>query len=270
MDQPQNSSVQKKRFCWLAIASTLLAIVGFAIIFFYIKIIISPWILKLFCIITASSLGLIGFVFGILGLYKITRSKGTLKGTTLVVAGVISNFLIIFGFLGIPTGCNAYGMVCGSNLCQLGKAMLLYENKYDQFPDPNQWCDLLLKDGNVKPQNFVCPTAVRQKFVGYIWPFKDKIILQSSFRRKGKWSTYAMNPNCKPNSTNDTVLLFETSPGWNQHGGKELVTKDNHNGDGANILMLEDGCEFDKYPEGCNWGDTQGISKKTEEEKDKF
>ena len=136
--------------------------------------------------------------------------------------------------------------------------MLLYEDKYGQFPDPNRWCDLLLKDGNVKPQNFVCPTSVRPKFIGYIWPFKGKIILEIPFERKGKCS-YAMNPNCKPNSPIDTVLLFDTFAGWNQHGGKELTTTANHNGDGANVLLNDFHPEFDRFPEECNWGDANGV-----------
>jgi hypothetical protein len=37
-----------------------------------------------------------------------------------------------------------------------------------------------------------------------------------------------MNPNCEPNSPPDMVLLFETKAGWNQHGGPELFTFDNH------------------------------------------
>ena len=39
---------------------------------------------------------------------------------------------------------------------------------------------------------------------------------------------YAMNPNCEPNSPPDTVLLFESKGGWNQHGGPEFLTFDNH------------------------------------------
>jgi len=37
-----------------------------------------------------------------------------------------------------------------------------------------------------------------------------------------------MNPNCKPNSPPDTVILFETKAGWNQYGGTEPSTLDNH------------------------------------------
>jgi hypothetical protein len=48
---------------------------------------------------------------------------------------------------------------------------------------------------------------------------------------------YAMNPNCKPDSPGDMVLLFETKAGWNQHGGPELFTFDNHDPRGGCVLL---------------------------------
>ncbi len=51
---------------------------------------------------------------------------------------------------------------------------------------------------------------------------------------------YAMNPDCKPDSPPDTVLLFETKAGWNQHGGPELFTFDNHDPRGG-LVLLNDG-----------------------------
>jgi hypothetical protein len=51
---------------------------------------------------------------------------------------------------------------------------------------------------------------------------------------------YAMNPQCEPNSPADTVLLFETKDGWNQHGGPELFTFDNHDPKGG-LVLLNDG-----------------------------
>ncbi len=46
--------------------------------------------------------------------------------------------------------------------------------------------------------------------------------------RKVERCSYAINPNCKPNSPVDVVLLFETQGGWNQHGGPELLSTQNH------------------------------------------
>ena len=46
-----------------------------------------------------------------------------------------------------------------------------------------------------------------------------------------------MNPNCGPDSPPDMVLLFETKAGWNQHGGLELFTFDNHDPKGGCVLL---------------------------------
>ena len=53
-------------------------------------------------------------------------------------------------------------------------------------------------------------------------------------------SHYAMNPNCRPSSGGDTVLLFEANAGWNQHGGPELFTFENHDPKGG-LVLLNDG-----------------------------
>jgi hypothetical protein len=53
-------------------------------------------------------------------------------------------------------------------------------------------------------------------------------------------SDYAMNPNCQGDSPKDMVLLFESKPGWNQHGGPELFTFDNHDPKGG-LVLLNDG-----------------------------
>jgi hypothetical protein len=51
---------------------------------------------------------------------------------------------------------------------------------------------------------------------------------------------YAMNLGCRADSPSDMVLLFETKAGWNQHGGPELFTFDNHGPKGG-LVLLNDG-----------------------------
>jgi hypothetical protein len=50
-------------------------------------------------------------------------------------------------------------------------------------------------------------------------------------------SDYAMNPNCQGDSPKDMVFLFESRPGWNQHGGPELFIFDNHDPKGGLVLL---------------------------------
>jgi hypothetical protein len=57
-------------------------------------------------------------------------------------------------------------------------------------------------------------------------------------------STYAMNPSCRYDSALDTVLLFEIKAGWNQHGGPELFTFDNHDPKGGCVLLNDGTVKF--------------------------
>jgi prepilin-type processing-associated H-X9-DG protein len=52
-------------------------------------------------------------------------------------------------------------------------------------------------------------------------------------------------------------LLFETKAGFNQVGGPELLTTDNHNGKGCNVLFADNTVEFVKTEELANlkWKD---------------
>jgi hypothetical protein len=102
------------------------------------------------------------------------------------------------------------------------------------YPIPNQWCDNILNPypawGGI--------TIVRRNAKLLICPSAGK----------GK-NHYAMNPNCKPDSPADMVLLFETKGGWNQHGGPELFTFDNHDPKGGCVLLNDGTVKFIRTPE---------------------
>ena len=122
------------------------------------------------------------------------------------------------------------GMGCNSNLEKIGKAILIYSKENNsKYPDPNIWCDLLLKNGHVEKDDFVCP-EIKFRWKRQILPLPIPI------NRK---CYYAINPNCEPNSPPDTVLLFETKGGWNLAGGSELLTTQNHRG--LCFVLLNDG-----------------------------
>ncbi|MHC4545214.1 MAG: H-X9-DG-CTERM domain-containing protein [Planctomycetota bacterium] len=120
----------------------------------------------------------------------------------------------------------AFRVVCGQNMHGLGKAMLIYTNNYDdKFPTQTKWCDLLIKYAEVPPEGFRCKGA----------PQQDRC-------------NYAMNKNLenvdRRNAPPDMVLVFESSPGWNQSGGPELLTTDNHKDDGCYVLFVDGHVEF--------------------------
>ena len=51
---------------------------------------------------------------------------------------------------------------------------------------------------------------------------------------------YALNAAWTADSPPDVVFLFDAKPGWNQHGGPELFTFDNHDPKGG-LVLLNDG-----------------------------
>jgi hypothetical protein len=93
-------------------------------------------------------------------------------------------------------------------------------NKTNQYPVPSKWCDAVLQGYPPGKDAFKCPSADDGK------------------------SHYAINPDCKSDSPLDTVLLFETKAGWNQHGGPELFTFDNHDPKGGCVLLNDGTVKF--------------------------
>jgi len=148
---------------------------------------------------------LVSIVMGGLALYQIKKSNGRLKGKMLVVVvvvGIIFSFIVAF----FSRGCVlSYQFMCESNLRWLKVSINIYSDDNEgRYPTAERWCDLL-KDYTVEDK-FICPAK----------------------RRTGERCSYAINPNCEPNSPPDMVLLFETKGGWNQHGGPEIVSTENH------------------------------------------
>jgi len=84
------------------------------------------------------------------------------------------------------------------------------------YPDSKTWCDSIKRGRKL----LICPSAIEGK------------------------CHYAMNPNCQPDSPGDMVLLFETKAGWNQHGGPELFTFDNHDPPGGCVLLNDGTVKF--------------------------
>jgi hypothetical protein len=115
---------------------------------------------------------------------------------------------------------------CGLNMQTIYTSGPLYQKKVSSYPEPAEWCDAVMEgrkhylSEERMTGHFKCPSAGEGK------------------------CHYAMNPNCKPNSPPDTVLLFETKAGWNQHGGPELFTFDNHNPKGGCVLLNDGTVKF--------------------------
>jgi len=173
-------------------------------------------------------------ILGIVGLVKIGKSGGKLKGNGFAIAGIVVPVVASVFVLPMVVGISlpafvrardqAQRMTCGTNMSGLGKAMLIYANDYnDKFPTSSKWCDLLIEHASVDKMAFRCRGAAEGP------------------------CNYAMNKNVSELGTSappDMVLLFETHPGWNQVGGPEILTSENHRDDGCNVLFVDSHVEF--------------------------
>jgi len=121
----------------------------------------------------------------------------------------------------------AYRINCGYSIRILGSSWQMYALDYDSYPKKANWCDLTKPylEENDNLEYFICPN--------------DKT---------GPCS-YAMNENI-PDDANelpdDLVLLFESTPGWNQIGGPDDVVTDRHKRPGASVTFAGGRVEFVK------------------------
>jgi prepilin-type processing-associated H-X9-DG protein len=205
--------------------------------------------------ITSMILGILSFctflltaplalILGIIALVKIAKSNGRLKGTGMAIIGIVVPVValpIVAIMMGImlpglaQARSAAQRVVCINNLKQLGVATMLYaKDNNDRYPSSDKWCDLLkpyYKDDKL----LICPSASHAK------------------------CSYAMNKNL-PEFTKqvknpaETILLFESKPGWNQSGSRELLTTENHHESGS-ILFCDGHVEFRnmQYINNLNW-----------------
>jgi len=150
---------------------------------------------------------------------------------------VLVVLLVIFAPGPIPQE-RAYNIICKTNLHYLRAALYLYADEQGNvYPTPEKWCDLLVdKFGDFNDKHFRCPGG------------------------EGGRCDYAMNPHVDPFSAPDVVLLFESTSGWNQFGGLEILTLENHNGKGCNILFNDLHVEFVRPEkiEKLRWKDQEG------------
>ena len=197
----------------LAVASLVLGILSF-----------------LTCFITAIP----AIILGIVGLLKINKSSGQLKGTGLAVAGMALPAIafpimmlmaaILMPALGRTRGL-AQRLVCGTNMRGLGTAMMVYANDYDdKYPTANEWCDLLIEYADVDPRSFRCRAGASGEF------------------------SYGFNENLDglgfDDASADTVMLFEVVGGRNVVGGPELLSTERHKNEGCNIVFADGHVQF--------------------------
>ena len=120
-------------------------------------------------------------------------------------------------------------VLCGVNLKAIFTAMAVYMNDYEnRYPTPEQWCDLLIQEGQLPVGNFQCPAS---KQTAYAYAMNENLIdidqqtVDASFAEK-------------------LVVLFESDLGKNSVGGPDDVVLRHNNG--CNVLFADGHTEFVK------------------------
>ena len=103
--------------------------------------------------------------------------------------------------------------LCVKNIRLLGIGIKSCPTGSGKYFTTDEWCDMLVEKLKVNKDRFTC-----------------------RYENRGK-SDFAINPNSNWEYPSDIVLLFETKTGWNQSGGKEILSTENHNGLGCHVLF---------------------------------
>jgi hypothetical protein len=103
------------------------------------------------------------------------------------------------------------------------------------YPPADRWCDATLE--------LFLKLHGHGYGIGPDFPKRAEKLFQCPAAGEGRCH-YAINPDCRRDSPADTVLLFETTAGWNQHGGPELFTFDNHDPKGGCVLLNDGTVKF--------------------------
>jgi hypothetical protein len=188
-----------------------------------------------------------GLIIGVIALRDIALSGGEIRGKRIAVTAIVLSSISLSFISGGIIFSQTYGKRdhrmyeysrnCDIHLSELGKALKIYADEHGAYPSSDKWCDILLQSKDVNENLFKCPG-----------------------NKKARCS-YSINPDCRPDSPPNVVLIFESRGGWNSFGGSELFTTENHDPDGH--ILLNDGSTsyLMKDPNGLPY-DNNGNGKK--------
>ncbi|HUW17837.1 MAG TPA: DUF4190 domain-containing protein [Sedimentisphaerales bacterium] len=166
-------------------------------------------------------------ILGVVAIRQIKRSNGRVKGTALAVTGITFHLVlaavVTYGLFAVRSA--SFRVFCRTQLSSLGKALSSYAESHNaKYPSACDWCDLLIQSELAGDIQFFCKEAM----------------VRGDIQR----CNYAMNPECEPDSPGDVVLLFETKAGWNQAGGPEILTTENHEDEGCWVTCNDTSVRF--------------------------
>lgn len=212
-------------------------------------------------------------VLAVLALLRIKMSRQKLAGHKRAIFALILNFFVITVPIADYYSWRARRKsIQQVNLRSLNSAILIYSNDFDgKFPTEKRWCDLLLSHGYALPQQFLFKGSdVKIGESGYAFnknlagkklsevPADVVVLFETNFGKDeggrlgllGDQDLYKQMKN-RGNGYGEgagkqyaSEKIYERR--WNQVGGPEILTTENHNGKGCNVLFNDGRVEFIK------------------------
>ena len=190
--------------------------------------------------------------------------------TVLVIIIMAIFVLVSLILISLPPAGRPDYVMCAMNVSGLGKALYLYRSDYDgKYPTAEKWCDLLVMNYEEKLESLVCSGsdakigessyALNKNIAGKKSSEipEDTVILfetnygKNPLGRDGTLGDREWYKSLNSLSERDDLKQLRRSEKvyklrWNQVGGLELLTMENHKGEGCNVLFNDIHAEFVK------------------------
>ena len=172
-----------------------------------------------------SGLAIASLVLGILGIVErqqTNKSNGALGGGGIALAGTIVSAIFLLFVIPLSAAMilpalakakqRALSIQCINNMRQLSLAAHMYAAEHgDRLPSSENWCDAEKQYVGGNTRVYQCPAA------------------DSADRCDYAFNSQLSGVELK-NANPQTVLIFESDPGWNSSGGSELMLKASRHG----------------------------------------
>lgn len=227
------------------------------------------WSIAIFLLSLLVSSPLIA-IFALLQIYRSNNILGGKKtAAVVIICSSLILFLMVLPAAGFYHRCYASRIMCGTNIGGIGKTLLTYAYDHnDQMPDDPNWCDLLIMYGYITPEQFICPRsdakfgessyALNKEVVGMKWddiPTDMVILFETNSGKTGSKRDYFIRDRefAKSGRWPDKLNKKVYKDRWNQVGGPELLSLENHDFEGANFLYADMHVKFEKSPIPLRW-----------------
>ncbi|MHB0998317.1 MAG: DUF4190 domain-containing protein [Armatimonadota bacterium] len=185
---------------------------------------------------TAGITGIVGIVLGIISLVQINRSPGSLKGSGIAAAGIITSILLmsIMAVNCIPMFARSQEETnltyCLTNMKKINMAMLAYSADYnDHFLLSNRWNDVIT-DYNITQSNLHCPS---EKTPGPSYAM-NRLLSGASVEN-------IVSPPPDEIVQYDVPSVYDSMPGVNHAGGPELLPSPPRHSESRSVFGFADG-----------------------------